>query len=297
MFVDAYDITRQFTMPVIMSHKNKKDECFSGIGAFVVINNEGWCVTAGHIVAESNKLINISRQVQNKEKQVEEIRNDTNLAKKERSKKLKLLPEFDGAAPTNVSIWWGWDNITPEKVILFQHNDLAFLKLSNFDSTLISKYPKFKNPDSILKPGKSLCRIGFPFSTIKPTFNDSNNSFILPSGSLPLPLFPNEGIFTRTVIIKNNTPEKESTFEHLYLETSSPGLRGQSGGPIFDADGNIWAIQSQTRHYPLGFSPDVPNGKKGEKEHQFMNIGWGVHVATIIGAMKDLGINFEISED
>ena len=42
-----------------------------------------------------------------------------------------------------------------------------------------------------------------------------------------------------------------------YLETSSAGLLGQSGGPIFDIDGTVWAMQSRTTHLPLGFAPKV----------------------------------------
>ena len=35
------------------------------------------------------------------------------------------------------------------------------------------------------------------------------------------------------------------------FETTSPGLRGQSGGPIFSPDGLIYGIQSMTKHIDL----------------------------------------------
>ncbi len=81
------------------------------------------------------------------------------------------------------------------------------------------------------------------------------------------------------------------------IETSSPGLKGQSGGPIFDKDGVIWGIQSTTHCLPLGFSPAVPDGKPHEKEHQFLNVGRGVHADTIVGAMNRVGIKFQISQE
>ncbi|MCQ2070262.1 MAG: serine protease, partial [archaeon] len=56
-----------------------------------------------------------------------------------------------------------------------------------------------------------------------------------------------------------------------YVETTTPGMRGQSGGPIFDTAGRIYAMQSRTEHIPLGF----------EVGNQFMNIGMGVHGGTI----------------
>jgi hypothetical protein len=79
------------------------------------------------------------------------------------------------------------------------------------------------------------------------------------------------------------------------FETSSPGLRGQSGGPIFDTKGVVWGIQSLTRHFPLGFEPTVPG--KGVKEHQFLNVGIGVHAVTIVGLLKKQGIECQLSTD
>ena len=64
------------------------------------------------------------------------------------------------------------------------------------------------------------------------------------------------------------------------LETSSAGLRGQSGGPIFDTDALVWAIQSKTQSLALGFAPKIKlQGGKEITEHQFMHVGWGVHVS------------------
>jgi hypothetical protein len=84
-------------------------------------------------------------------------------------------------------------------------------------------------------------------------------------------------------------------FPVSFVETSSPGLRGQSGGPTFDVEGNIWAIQSQTRHLPLGFSPEIKDGGQNHKEHQFLNVGMGTHVETLLGLFKLIGIKHSVS--
>jgi hypothetical protein len=81
-----------------------------------------------------------------------------------------------------------------------------------------------------------------------------------------------------------------------YLETSSPGLRGQSGGPIFDRHGRIWALQSSTQHLPLGFEPTVKQGNKEIKEHQFMHVGWGPHVEEIVKLFREHNVSFELSD-
>ena len=56
MFANAYSIARQFTFPIIISHKNAQGECGSGIGTFVIINDEAWFVTAFHIIAQLQNL-------------------------------------------------------------------------------------------------------------------------------------------------------------------------------------------------------------------------------------------------
>ena len=76
------------------------------------------------------------------------------------------------------------------------------------------------------------------------------------------------------------------------IETSGPGLRGQSGGPIFDVHGNLWGIQSVTNHLRLGFEPVVKlaNGKE-VVEHQFINVGIGSHSETL----RDMLSSFKIA--
>lgn len=109
--------------------------------------------------------------------------------------------------------------------------DLAIGRLDPFDPDSVPVFPVFKNPFS-LRPGTSLCRLGFPFHEIAATFDEARQRFALAPDALPIPRFPIEGIFTR-----------EQIGVHLnginvkFVETSSPGLGGQSGGPIFDVNG------------------------------------------------------------
>lgn len=297
MFVDAFEKASRYTRPVVISHINSKNECSAGIGTFVLINAEGWAVTAAHIVLEADRLEKMASSYHNTQERKKQIYETPSLDKNSRSRLLKALPKFEGDVVTRSSVWWGFEGLIVEDIIVIPSVDLAFIKFKNFNPVWVKNYPVFKNPSTNISPGKSLCRIGFPFATIIPTFNESTNTFILPPGSLPLPFFPNEGIFTRNVNVAIDPSIPKPPYELMFIETSSAGLKGQSGGPIFDVNGYIWGIQSQTRHFPLGFSPEVPNGKHGEKEHQFLNIGWGVHIKTLIGAMKDLNIKHEISEN
>ena len=156
------------------------------------------------------------------------------------------------------------------------------------------RYPVFKDPSKGFEVGTSLCKLGFPFHSITPTWNPTTDMFELPPEAVPLPRFPIEGIFTRIVGVPG-AGASALNYPLLLLETSSPGLKGQSGGPIFDAKGSIWAIQCITAHYQLGFSPPVPGGAKDQKEHQFLNVGLGTHVETVLGLFQERGITFQVS--
>lgn len=86
-------------------------------------------------------------------------------------------------------------------------------------------------------------------------------------------------------------------FPLKYLETSSPGLKGQSGGPTFDVHGNIWAIQSSTNSFPLNFEANkLMNQKQAEHiQNQYLNVGLGIHSETIIGFLREMNVTFNLS--
>jgi hypothetical protein len=173
--------------------------------------------------------------------------------------------------------------------------DLAVGRLEPYPANFALHYPKIKDPTKEFHPGASLCKLGFPFHEIQPVWNEQEGKFEFAAGALPLPLFPIEGILTR--FLQNPAWANAQPFPLRQIETSSPGFRGQSGGPIFDVHGAIWGIQSHTLHQPLGFNPTV-KGKDGKDhvEHQFLNVGRGVHAETIIGLLNQLGVAFELSD-
>ena len=78
---------------------------------------------------------------------------------------------------------------------------------------------------------------------------------------------------------------------------STPGLKGQSGGPLFDINGFIYGMQYATNHLHLGF--DMKNkeitseGKKIKVTNQpFLHVGHCVHVDQIKEFLTEHKINF-----
>ena len=166
---------------------------------------------------------------------------------------------------------------------------LACGRLENFSQNSVKTYPVFRRIDDPLAIGTSLCRLGFPFSKITATFDEENKTFRIADGVLPMPRFPNEGIHTR--LLKKS--DQESNRVATFVETSTPGLKGQSGGPILDVSGRICALQSGTVHLPLGFTPKVKTGNTEVVEHQFMHVGFGAHVTEILKFLDNHGIAYQ----
>jgi len=51
MFADAYEKASCFTYPVIISTRHFDGTIQCGCGAFVLVNEEGWILTAEHIIS------------------------------------------------------------------------------------------------------------------------------------------------------------------------------------------------------------------------------------------------------
>lgn len=280
MFSEAYELASQYTWPVIITSKTIEDVVSCSGGSFVIINDNGWFITVAHIFDSSKALSDSEPLVLKYKQEVDRIQQNNSLTEADKINKINKL-EKDPNWLTDLSYWWGSDNAEIENVVFLEENDLVIGKLKNVDLSAIESYPVFKNPEN-LKPGTSLCKLGFPFHDISATYNAENHNFELCEDAVPVPLFPIEGIYTR-----DNFEEDDATGKvGLFLETSSPGLPGQSGGPIFDAKGNVWAIQSKTRSFLLEF---------GTETEQYFNVGLGVHPKVIVDFLRQNNIIFDIS--
>lgn len=292
MFKDAYKIARGFTLPVIVSHRTVAGDCYSGIGACVVVNDEGWVVTAFHIIDAYQKLVTAAKRTREVQAKIDAVDADKTLSHSERKKRLAPIGKISPSDIQRCSIWWGGRAVKASGFGGIKVADLGVAKLEPWNKDWVKIYPTFKDPTKDFDNGTMLCKLGFPFHHVKPTW-DAAKGFLLPKGALPVPLFPIEGIFTRTANIEVAGAPNPPPFPLRWVETSSPGLKGQSGGPTFDQHGTIWAIQSQVRPIPLGFEGVAP--KASQKVPQFLNVGLGVHPDTIFGVFKQLGIKFQVS--
>ena len=116
------------------------------------------------------------------------------------------------------------DNITGITWHMHPTLDLAIIHFQGFANPLPELGRLWKRPFPI-KQGKFLCRLGYPF----PEFNnfrfnpETDDMEWTAEGTQRSPQFPIEGMVTRFLADNNQ----------MYgIELSTPGLRGQSGGPL-----------------------------------------------------------------
>ena len=56
MFQGAIKKAQQYTLPVVVSYRRQDGTTGSSIGAFIVLNEDGWILTAAHIVREMQRF-------------------------------------------------------------------------------------------------------------------------------------------------------------------------------------------------------------------------------------------------
>lgn len=287
MFSNAYKIVSKFTLPVIVSTRYFDERVESGLATFIMLNDQGWVLTAAHVINPLHTLAIHQKEIVDYNAKIESIQSNAQWDAKQKRKKIGKLSKNNNWI-TNVSHWWGADNIRISSFVGLPMADFAIGKINNFKPEPTQTYPKFRpTTDDLL--GASLCKLGFPFYNITATWDSSLHSFKIPPEIFPVPRFPIDGMGTRFLI--SELPNKEKL---KFIETSTPGLRGQSGGPIFDIDGNICAIQIRTNHYPLGFNPEVEINKKKVVESQFLNVGVGITCETILSFLKKQNVSVHV---
>jgi S1-C subfamily serine protease len=285
MFVEAIGRLSSSVHAFIESLKwhDPKSSATTTACTFIVLNKEGWILTAKHVVdtyLQAQADLEARKAYENG---VKEISAQAGMSAKKKREQISALGGAVERADAIVAHTWytSFGEKGPKEItfsVLDMASDLALGRMEGFDSNLVSEYPVFRNPDKPLDIGTPLCRLGFPFTEAPTQFDSTTGKFTVPN--IALSRFPNDGIFTRmmTYSYKNAMPSQ-------WLETSSPGLRGQSGGPIFDTNGHICAIQSHTVSLRLDFGAP----------HQYLNVGRGAYVSEVVKLLRQEGIEFQLA--
>lgn len=283
MFKIGYDINIKYTRPIYSGIKLlESDDVISGISTCIVVNSEGWLLTCKHIAEQliySENIIPLFdeyKTIENNKEKILEFKKKYNFDENTAILQRNIF----------VDIFIGGHI---EKIILDKNLDIALIKWSDFDKMLVDAFPLFNNTKPSI--GEYVCKLGYAFLEYDYFYYDKIKKDILKikDKELDAPMFPLDGMTTRYIRIENNGSD-------VMFETSTPGIRGQSGGPIFNKDGYIVGMQSATRHLDLMF--DIHGSfKRGIKyedvnEKQFINLGIGISVEELTRFMDENKVKY-----
>ena len=284
MFREAIKKNLNYTRPFFTGERLFDDtKVSSGISAFIILNKDGYVLTCKHVaekIVQANELEIKYHNYLNelKDKKVSEL------------KKLKEKYDYDSEKVVQLKNLFMncFENGELEQIIFHKYYDLAIVKFANFTNVNTNVFPTFTSIN--IEPGEMVCKLGFPWPTYDCfSLNTKTNEIeIKNDASFETPAFPIDGMITRII---RDEREKEFAFE-----TSTPGLKGQSGGPVFDSDGNILGIQSATTSLDLMFDIDanvIRNNKEIHvSEKQFINLGIAVSSKVIMEFLDDNNIKY-----
>ncbi len=291
MFTHAYKIATGFTRPLVVSRRHFDRSCDSTCGTFVVINEDGWIVTASHLLSSYDRARRDAEEIAAYYGAIAAIEGDGGIPRPEKFERIRALPD-NPKWITDISSWWGWDGVQVSDLRFLPEGDLAVGRLRPFSRNMCPAYPVLKAPDDV-EAGMALCKLGYPFQKVRAAYREATGSFELSPDARALYCFPMEGLSTRTL---NAGKSGDGRYDIKFLETSSPGLRGQSGGPMLDANGTVWGILSRTDNYIYGSFGRLDADGREVEESQSINLAVGIHPELIVRFLTDNGIRFALSD-
>ena len=292
MFVKAIEEVGQFTRPIHTISRCYNETIVSpGAATLFFVNESGCAITCRHVVDLIGNRANINSNYDNflKEKATIGKNNKFN----QRMKALETKYNFK--ADTIVQLSERFIDCTTDpnfkyKWINHPKYDLSILIFEDFKNQAYQSHAVFLKDTSVLKQGKYLCRLGYPF----PEFTNFQYNVVTDNiewtefGQSGTPRFPIEGMLTRHLVDGGKI---------IGTELSTPGLKGQSGGPLFNEDGLICGMQTSTNHLHLGFDLKNFEHKTGGKtikvnNQPFLHVGRCVHVDIIKEFLTTNNIKF-----
>lgn len=293
MFVDAIEKVDQFTRPIhFIARYYGGAEIIPGSATLFFVNELGCAITCRHVaeqVLQGDALYGHFLKFKAETRRFEKEKNYALHLK-------RLEDHYKMAKDTTIRLRANFVNSVSNFKSMTTHlhptQDLAIIQFNDFETSYYRGHAYFLRDGRKIRQGKSLCRMGYPF----PEFTNYRYNKDLDDiewtneGRLNTPSFPIDGIVTRQI----GDPVSNQV---VGVELSTLGLRGQSGGPLFDTNGLVYGMQSATRHLHLGFDQInrevVIDGKKQRvSNYPFLNVGQCVHVDVIKQFLREKSIKF-----
>ena len=247
MFENSIEKVSGFTRPInsIMRTYGGK-QIIPGSSTLFFVNREGYAVTCKHVVDILATAEQVNQTYAAFKKERDKIPRDGKFKMSLKGLEMKYKYTPNSVVQILITFVDCIDSMSGFTWHLHPKYDLAILKFNDFKTIRYTGHAQFLKDGAKIRQGKYLCRLGFPFPEFTNyKYNEAtDNMEWTTTGNQASPRFPIEGMVTRFL-------HDES---RLYgIEMSTPGLRGQSGGPLFNSEGVVYGMQFSTKHLHLGF--------------------------------------------
>ena len=292
MFVDAIEKIDPFTCPIhFIARYYGGAEIIPGSATLFFVNEQGVAVTCRHVAEQLLRAEGLYAHYLRFKAELRRYEKDRQYDTHRR----RLEDQFRITPETAIRLRYTFLDAVADYTRVVPHlhptEDLAILHFEG-GQRRYRGYAHFLRDPARIRKGRSLCRLGYPF----PDFTNFRYNRDLDdiewtgTGRLQTPSFPIDGILTRSI----GDPRDGRI---VGLELSTPGLRGQSGGPLFDRSGVVYGMQSVTRHLHLGFDQInrevVIDGKSQRVSNfPFMSVGHCVHAEVIKDFLREKNVKF-----
>lgn len=288
MFVNAIKTVGEFTKPIVfITRFYGSTKIQPGLAALFFVNAEGWAMTCRHVVNEILGEQVVAKRRKDFETDLASIKGKISHGAR---KKIEAKHGLNSNEALELKAMFGFGDGSPTTFTYHNHptHDVALMRFHNFSNDWCTTFPTFGLNAADLEPGKTICRLGFPFPEFTNfAYDPATDSIDWGPGDARVPRFPIDGMVSRHVLDGGKITG---------FELTTPGLRGQSGGPAFDRDGKIWGMQSGTCHLDLNFDIEQDVLRRGKEKrvtsYPFLHVGRCVHVDILKDFMRQHKVAF-----
>lgn len=292
MFVKAISEASKYTRAIHSISRNyKTDKIIPGAATLFFVNDQGYAITCKHVIQWISQGMQVGKNFHTFKESLSRVPKDGKYKQTLKNLEVKHHLQEGSMIQMRTTFMDCIDSISGFTWHLHPDYDLAILKFNDFNKILYQGHAVFPMDSSQINQGKFLCRLGFPFPEFNNfRYNPLNDDIEWTNeGTKVSPRFPIEGMVTRFI--------GDAKGVKFGIEMSTPGLRGQSGGPLFDENGVVFGMQSRTKHLHLGF--DIENKEifsKGKSkkinDYSFIHLGECIHVDIIKEFLRKHQVKF-----